>query len=1589
MQHRIQTYYSHSKNHYFLSLENGCVIDSGLRGSAARFANHSCNPNSEMQKWYVHGVPRIGLFASDSIPTGTELTYDYNFDWFEGAKMQPCLCGASNCRGYIGKRWSSQNLTLNELPFDYYQNSDSPSYKKRSFSKKRPKSHSSTNIDTSKKVHKSTNTQTSSPSNSQRSSPIFQQKVVLKMKSSTLESVNKACLLAALNKKNHNSNPAKANAQNDTSITSTQNATPSTKSTNNLTNQTTESPKHPKQTTQQNEQNVSDFSLIEDDSDDEKIVTISSSRLSRRKSTARPIKRRKATNTIVSDDEDNEPASVKNKSLKTTLKSRPNIIDSSKRAPLRTFQTKSHSFSHQQPGKNGGHSNNSPSLDVSSTKSKQIAGVFTLPASEDASSDKSAGKSVRQYPLIAKAPIQSHIVPAFANKTGTSPTSTLLKPVNIAPKPVHSNVDVKSQPSTVITPQKEKKSKSFGLNKDSKHSTSSRNLASNISLANSIKSDSPSSIGIHASADSNSQSTLVSNESNMLATPPNQDIRPISNFVEETSKSHIVLSPALASQKPLEVDNCKNAQPNNKAQTVYVTDHFKSCNSSQNLTFVGQPSDNHLSPLVGPVSSFGDRNDVSYSISRHSSSGNQYDPSPTSLYPQYSLSRKLVSNIPNAELQQQPQPQSQLQPQPQTFEPQYPRYSESHINYGPPAIVNSTKPTFSNYQLGIPVQTPAVGPDRVSYFGPTPSLDSHSSEYSEHNYRHQYSSNVHQISSLPAHHNPAQQERRKSIVFDVTDPNKYQLSRKSSTYDTSWRRQFQDDHSNNPYNAPISVSKPLEKPVRNSIELPVPPLLSRLNTQLPNPSQKSTKILPPLSTQPPRFDSDCRQFSQRQDEFLRSPLQQNQLQHPPSLQPFGITPSPNISQRHGNIKSPTEFQARFPNISNSSSVLNAKESSYVVSSQSHPPPIYAGRDYIIEQSSRFGDSYPIYPTTQNHVYENRPGSYTYSTPPFNHEPLANRSFHINQQQKQLPPPEPSQNRVVSRLSNQLSHYPVSQNQSLSNPTQISIKSLSAPNNSQRESRIEQQEPVSPATKPANTDNPPVSVSSTQFNSLTDPLKSKRGRPSLSSKTVTVESTGSVTSVGVKPKRGRPKANNAPGKQLPIQKIPTTTVMDLGSKADDASSSKLLGSDGEVHGSTQTGNIATGFTVDGSAMNQNTKESAPTNLRVSTKDTQNNSLVVSETSLETSNTDSESTKKRTTSSKPVGVKPRRGRPPNSGPAQRLTLAPLASRPPQPLQPSTPTTLSHIQPTDSLASSRSDTKNSHNIPHDNQLSLKAIKKDTDMATSPNVKCTTSSISGDVEEQEQGYNSTGKERGSTFLKANTSSLSHTDPSTSSSSSCKSAFVTSVLNTPSPPSIPQSRPTSGSTENSVNKKTNQLAGLGITAASMYSNSNSPNGNNSNDNNNENSNSLSYNSHPSQNVDAPNSKKRGRPRSQGSNLGIGPRTFANIAPNPINSNWSVSAPIADSATNNSTSSSSNNTVRIHASPTIPGTLVSARRGQHGGKHPDLSIPRTAMISQSRLTTSPTSINGLESNSNNGGENDYQVGVNTENIIVHNNADQS
>lgn len=49
------------------------------------------------------GEIRVGIFAKQNISAGTELAYDYNFEWYGGAKVR-CLCGAVNCSGFLGAK---------------------------------------------------------------------------------------------------------------------------------------------------------------------------------------------------------------------------------------------------------------------------------------------------------------------------------------------------------------------------------------------------------------------------------------------------------------------------------------------------------------------------------------------------------------------------------------------------------------------------------------------------------------------------------------------------------------------------------------------------------------------------------------------------------------------------------------------------------------------------------------------------------------------------------------------------------------------------------------------------------------------------------------------------------------------------------------------------------------------------------------------------------------------------------------------------------------------------------------------------------------------------------------------------------------------------------------------------------------------------------------------------------------------------------------------------------------------------------------------------------------------------------------------
>ena len=79
------------------------VIDPTFRGNMARLINHSCKPNCVTQKWHVLGEICVGIFALVDIKEGEELTFDYQFDIYSTAFTR-CLCGAKECKGYLGVR---------------------------------------------------------------------------------------------------------------------------------------------------------------------------------------------------------------------------------------------------------------------------------------------------------------------------------------------------------------------------------------------------------------------------------------------------------------------------------------------------------------------------------------------------------------------------------------------------------------------------------------------------------------------------------------------------------------------------------------------------------------------------------------------------------------------------------------------------------------------------------------------------------------------------------------------------------------------------------------------------------------------------------------------------------------------------------------------------------------------------------------------------------------------------------------------------------------------------------------------------------------------------------------------------------------------------------------------------------------------------------------------------------------------------------------------------------------------------------------------------------------------------------------------
>lgn len=82
---------------YIFELNKTHDIDGSPDWNTAKWINHSCDPNCEVDIIRGH----IWVIATRDIKKGEEITYNYGYDWDDDWEDHPCRCGSKNCVGYI------------------------------------------------------------------------------------------------------------------------------------------------------------------------------------------------------------------------------------------------------------------------------------------------------------------------------------------------------------------------------------------------------------------------------------------------------------------------------------------------------------------------------------------------------------------------------------------------------------------------------------------------------------------------------------------------------------------------------------------------------------------------------------------------------------------------------------------------------------------------------------------------------------------------------------------------------------------------------------------------------------------------------------------------------------------------------------------------------------------------------------------------------------------------------------------------------------------------------------------------------------------------------------------------------------------------------------------------------------------------------------------------------------------------------------------------------------------------------------------------------------------------------------------------
>ncbi len=109
---RLKKYLNSNKTGsvYIFELNSKFDIDGSPSYNKARYINHSCNPNCEVD--IIDG--KIWIIAIKKINKGDELTYDYGYEFDkDDFRDHVCKCGEKKCIGFI----ISENDRLKYLKF--------------------------------------------------------------------------------------------------------------------------------------------------------------------------------------------------------------------------------------------------------------------------------------------------------------------------------------------------------------------------------------------------------------------------------------------------------------------------------------------------------------------------------------------------------------------------------------------------------------------------------------------------------------------------------------------------------------------------------------------------------------------------------------------------------------------------------------------------------------------------------------------------------------------------------------------------------------------------------------------------------------------------------------------------------------------------------------------------------------------------------------------------------------------------------------------------------------------------------------------------------------------------------------------------------------------------------------------------------------------------------------------------------------------------------------------------------------------------------------------------------------------------------